>query len=274
MRHVDQLAVAEHCRIFEYITGSRLYGTDTEASDTDYAGIYIAPPEQMLSPFCPPEPAKGIGDRILHELSRFMSLLVRQIPNALEALFVDEEYILCTTPEYQEIRWIREHILSSLSRKPYGGYATAQMRRLKNAADALQKTGETRAGRNEKRAALELMHGYDTKHAMHMIRVLHAGIDLQIDGIVKTRGPNVEHLRDILQGKFTLHEVLAMYEDLSNQLKHCATVLPDTPDIALITSLSKDLYQEHWQRNPMDFSLFLSETSQSDESTSEITCTM
>jgi predicted nucleotidyltransferase len=64
--------------ILEGITGSVAYGLDTEDSDEDVKGIYVAPTEAVLSLNKPRETFDHTEpDWTYHELGKFMSLAIK-----------------------------------------------------------------------------------------------------------------------------------------------------------------------------------------------------
>ncbi len=113
--------------------GSHAYGTDVDTSDTDIRGICI---EQMreywgLSSYEQFEDRET--DTVIYGLKKVVNLLVNCNPNVIE--------ILGTAPEHQFIlteegRMLKENAMLFISKKAFqsfGGYATAQLRRLQNA---------------------------------------------------------------------------------------------------------------------------------------------
>src|SRR6185436_7068494 len=60
-----------------------------------------------------------------------------------------------------------------------------------------------RAERNPQRAELETRYGYDTKHAMHLIRLLRMGEEVLSGKGVIVRRPDAADLRAIREGAWT-----------------------------------------------------------------------
>ena len=87
---------------YEYVRGSQLYNTalppvnGVEQSDTDYGGVYIAPQEMLMG--LPknylPQVSDEKHDCTYYELGRWVELLMKANPNALESLFVPEDKIV------------------------------------------------------------------------------------------------------------------------------------------------------------------------------------
>lgn len=243
---MDQIRISQQHRIMECISGSRACGTSTPTSDTDYRGLFIGVPESILTPFYPVEQVEGPGDRVLYEIGKFLKLAADQNPNILELLWVRESDVLFTTPWYQALRDIRGRILSTKARHTFGGYAHAQMKRLKNAADQVAETGKSRPGRNPARAQLEQEHGYDTKHAMHLVRLLRMGLEVLQEGQLRVYRPDAAELLEIRDGKYSLAEILQMAEELDQQLAQISSDLPRSVDTAFLARHLKGLYLEYW----------------------------
>lgn len=75
-------------------------------------------------------------------------------------------------------------------------------------------------GRNEKRAKLERVYGYDTKHAMHLFRLLLNAKELILTGTYNPRlsGKNLEMVKDIREGRMLYKDVVEKSKSLKNEL--------------------------------------------------------
>jgi len=90
----------------------------------------------------------------------------------------------------------------------------------KKDTDAIAKLWEWRTKRNEKRSILEEKFGYDTKHLSHTIRLLIGGANILKTGEYHPRlsGDNLKLVREVLSGKFTYDEVIAMATKAEEEL--------------------------------------------------------
>ena len=124
----------EKYRIFEAITGSQLYGTNTPLSDVDYRGVVVPPMRVLLNPFYPFE-QKDRGfeedDRTLYALSKFFQLCADSNPNIIELLFIPKQNIVLTTKYWDKIIQNRELFLSTKARFSFSGYAMSQLNAIK-----------------------------------------------------------------------------------------------------------------------------------------------
>ena len=115
--------------LFEYIRGSQSHGLATEKSDVDTGGVYIA----SFDKFCGNDVEETIADEkndnSWFELGKFMELVSKSNPNALEAFFVPDECVLFEHPLFTEIKKHREEFLSKECLASFGGYAIAQIKR-------------------------------------------------------------------------------------------------------------------------------------------------
>jgi hypothetical protein len=76
-------------------------------------------------------------------------------------------------------------------------------RRYRSALRKWQQYEEWKRTRNAARAELERQHGYDTKHAMHLIRLLRMAEEIVSKGRVLVRRPDAEELRAVRRGAAT-----------------------------------------------------------------------
>ena len=88
--------------------------------------------------------------------------------------------------------------------------------------------------RNEKRSKLEEEFGYDTKHAMHLVRLMRMGVEALRDCKIIVKRPDAQELLEIRNGKWTYEEVLKFAEDMDNEVRNVwykKTMLPKKPDV-------------------------------------------
>ena len=115
--------------IYEYVRGSHCHGIETEESDIDLGGVFIEQNVMLLG--------LGIGykdevknesnDEVYWELKKFIRLLSESNPTAIEALFVDDEFVTVEDPVITEIKKNRDMFLTKKCFKPFGNYAIEQI---------------------------------------------------------------------------------------------------------------------------------------------------
>lgn len=104
---------------------------------------------------------------------------------------------------------------------PKGGFRfpdTQQERAYRAALKHWQNYQSWRANRHPQRAALEALHGYDTKHAAHLLRLYRMGIEILREGVVQVRRPDAAWLREVLGGRYSYDELMALVADLRREL--------------------------------------------------------
>lgn len=76
--------------------------------------------------------------------------------------------------------------------------------------------------RNPVRAELERQHGYDTKHAMHLIRLMRMGLEVLERGELLVRRPDAAELIAIRDGALSFDDLLASAARLEEQMRSAA----------------------------------------------------
>lgn len=117
---------------YKYVRGSQLYNTALPdgQSDVDYGGVYIADNDVLLglSANYEPQISDEKHDTTYYELGRWVELLMKANPNALESLFVPEDKIIGDI--HPAIQLIRDNKELFLTKECFGslcGYAKSQV---------------------------------------------------------------------------------------------------------------------------------------------------
>ena len=99
------------------------------------------------------------------------------------------------------------------------------------------------SGRNEARSILERKYGYDTKHGMHLVRLMRMCEEILRDGIVLVRRPDAEELLAIRNGAWTYEQLMTWARDMDARMAAVAATsrLPNSPDRAAINALCVEL---------------------------------
>lgn len=118
---------------YEYVRGSTLYGTAIEGvSDVDYGGVYIVPKEDLLGlpEFYEPQVSDEKHDVTYYELGRWVELLMKANPNALESLYAPDDKIIGDIhPAIRMIIENRELFLTKECFASLSGYAVSQIKK-------------------------------------------------------------------------------------------------------------------------------------------------
>ena len=74
--------------IYRCVSGSRAYGLETDDSDTDLRGVYLAPAELQWSLFGAPDQFEDSARQwVVWELQKFLVMALKANPNILECLY-------------------------------------------------------------------------------------------------------------------------------------------------------------------------------------------
>ena len=117
---------------YKFIRGSVLYNTNIDTSDTDYGGVYILPNEKLLGlpHFYQDQVSDEKHDTTYYEFNRWVELLMKANPNALESLFAPKDKVIGDVhPAVQLIIDNRDMFLTKECFKSLSGYAYAQIQK-------------------------------------------------------------------------------------------------------------------------------------------------
>lgn len=106
-----------------------------------------------------------------------------------------------------------------------------------------------RRNRNVDRSQLEELHGYDTKHAMHLIRLLRIGEEVLTTGSYNVLRPDADELLEIRNGKWSYDEVVKYAEGKDEYIrKHLYDIsdLPKKPNIHIAAKVLMEIQDLVW----------------------------
>ena len=199
--------------IYQCVIGSRAYGLDDADSDVDRRGFYLPPADKQWSLAGVPEQLeKTIGDEVYWEAEKFVRLVLKANPLALESLYTP--LVEHMTPLAGELIALRPRLLSRRIFHTYGGFAASQHRKLQNEFIA---KGTVK-----------------WKYVMHMLRLLLAGATALERGVLTLNvGEDGERLLAIRRGEISMDECNAWRVELQARLDRAAIIspLPEQPDI-------------------------------------------
>ncbi len=113
--------------LFDTVAGSHAYGTAITGSDEDRRGVFVAPLAFLLGLDSIEQVADERSDQVYYELGHFVSLLLKNNPNALELLAMPDDCHRHRHPLFAKLR--PEIFLSRLCAKTFGEYAMGQIRK-------------------------------------------------------------------------------------------------------------------------------------------------
>lgn len=198
--------------IYRCVVGSRAYGLDSDDSDTDQRGIYLAPADLQWSLFGAPEQFEDNASQSCYwELQKFLTMALKANPNILECLY--SPMVETVTPLGAELVAARQGFLSQMIFQTFNGYAMSQFKKIEQ---DIRNQGAVR-----------------WKHAMHLLRLLLTGAATLREGRVPVR---VEGHRDRLvvvkRGEMPWADVDTWRQELHRDFERALTEtkLPERPD--------------------------------------------
>lgn len=110
-------------------------------------------------------------------------------------------------------------------------YLMGQERKFQTAVNEWRQYGTWKQERNEARAELEAKFGYDTKHGMHLVRLLRMGREVLAGEGVKVFRPDREELLAIRAGAWSFEQLIDWAEkaDADLDAAYQASALPRVP---------------------------------------------
>lgn len=201
--------------------------------------IYRSAAEREHKHDAPSQP--GDLDLVIYSLRKWLRLALQGNPTVLTALFVPFEQCIDIDGRGHQLQEMAPSIVSRRAGARYLGYLTSQKQRL---------LGE-RGQKGVRRPDLEEKFGFDTKYAMHMLRLGYQGVELLTTGrlTLPMADPVRQHVRDVREGKVPLNDVLSEVGDLEVQLNDLRSVspLPEEPDTDLVEAWMLEAYLASWK---------------------------
>ncbi|MET8995280.1 nucleotidyltransferase domain-containing protein [Amycolatopsis sp. NPDC004169] len=228
-------AIAAQGTILRCQVGSGLHGTAVDGQDDrDEMGLCVEPAEyvsglkrfeQYVFRTQPEGVRSGPGDLdlIVYSLRKWMRLALSGNPTVLLPLFVPANEIVAITELGHDLRANSGRIVSRQAGLRFAGYLRTQRARMLE--------GSLKVNRPE----LIAKYGFDTKYAMHMVRLGVQGVELLETGRMTLPIPEpwLSWLRDLRRGKHTQDEAIAAAAELQDRLDRLtrgASPLPEEPD--------------------------------------------
>lgn len=195
--------------------GSHLYGTNIETSDWDYRGVCVLPRAfvyglNTFEQYHSPEDCDV--DLCVFSLRKFVNLCLRCNPNVLEILWCPPEKRVINYYLWDWLYKERRSFLSKRAFKSFSGYAMSQLHKV--------------------RASCERDGTYDSKNAMHLVRLMRMGNEILRDGEVIVVRPDADYLLAIRNHEVPLEAIIEEHDrqfSLMSDLRD-SSPLPDNPD--------------------------------------------
>jgi predicted nucleotidyltransferase len=243
-------SVARRGCIVRAVVGSTVHGlANPGTDDRDEMGVCVEPPEYVLGlrPFehwvfrtqdegVPSGP--GDVDLTIYGLRKYCRMALKGSPTVLLLMFIDGEHVIERTELGVELQALAPSFLSKRTGRAFLGYVDSQRRGL---------LGERHATRTRE---LSASHGYDTKYAMHALRIAHQGIELLTTGRITlpVAQPERDRLMQVRRGEIAFSDVLDRLHQQSAALEHILLDdrLPDRSDHEAVDRFLTRAYEQTW----------------------------
>ena len=284
---MTELPFWERNLIYRVRSGSRAYGLERPDSDEDTRGVCIPPVEYLLGLQTFEQHEDETQNHTVFALAKFVRLALDANPNIIETLYTDPQHVLCINRHGERLVAARSLFLSRRVGERFSGYAIDQLQRMErhhrwlvdppaspprpeefgardvggryrwphsDAERAYRAAAKHWANyqawlrnRNPARAELEARYGYDTKHAMHLLRLLRMGEEILREGVVRVLRPDAEWLLMVRNGALTYDQVLTYAAEHKARLAATTaqSPLPEEPDEKAADRLLIELQTEY-----------------------------
>jgi len=167
--------------------------------------------------------------------------MAKQDPSSLEASKTSQ-----TAPTAQAPPPHRIHVKEDVETLPCKGPREAVSRIRSRRPD--EAIARSKRGENVHLAELEELHGYDTKYAMHVIRLYGEAKELMENGRITLPRPNRDELIEIRKGKYSLTEIqeLGWQLEIEALAAQTSSPLPDRVGREAISNLLTDVQLQLW----------------------------
>lgn len=271
--HASELArrIAERGLILRTQVGSGVHGTAVSGQDDrDEMGICLEPPEFVTGLGRVPnglagesarvvfeqyerhtvwdEPGglanrSGAGDLdvVVYSARKWARLALGGNPTVLLVLFTPDDETMFRDQTGAELVANADRFVSQQAADRFLGYLRGQKAAM---------TGE--AGAHTNRPELVAVHGYDTKYAMHALRLGRQGVELLTTGRITLPMPEPDrgYLRAIRRGEVALADVVAEVERAEQQLEtlRASDAVPEHPDRRWVDRWLHASHLAYWAR--------------------------
>ena len=261
--------IAEDGMILRVQVGSGVHGTSvTGQDDRDEMGLCLEPPQFVTGLARVPNGTRGQAplvrfeqyerhtawdrpgglanrsgagdlDVIIYSARKWARLALAGNPTVLLVLFVPDEEVVFRNQAGAELARNAHRFVSRLAAGRFLGYLKAQKAAM---------TGQ--AGAHTNRPELVAVHGYDTKYAMHALRLGLQGIELLTTGRITlpVPPPHRDTLRAVRRGDLQLADVLDLITGAEARLTELrdSSALPEQPDRPWVDGWLHHSYLNFW----------------------------
>lgn len=251
---VTSREIAEPNTILRGTVGSTVHGLHLEGSDDrDEMGVCLEPREHVVGfgkfqQWVHRDQPEGVRsqpgdlDLTVYSLRKWAWLALRGNPTVLLLLFVPPEECQVRTKHGKALQYLAPAFASKRAGKAFLGYLMQQSKRM---AGELGQKGVNRP-------ELVRRYGFDTKYAMHALRLGYQGVEYMKTGRITlpVPEPHRSFLRAVRQGDVTMTAIQSGLCGLEHEIEDLlqTSPLPDEPDVATVERFVMDAYEQQWER--------------------------
>jgi uncharacterized protein len=243
--------IAEEGEILRALVGSTVHGlVRAGTDDRDEMAVCIEPPEYVIGlqrfehyvfRTQPEGHPSGPGDLdlVVYSLRKYARLALKGSPTVLLLLFAPDNAVLSRTGLGRRLQELAPAFIARRTGRAFIGYLDAQRRGL---------VGDRYAPSRAREASEE--HGYDTKYAMHALRIGYQGKELLETGRITLPVPQPirARLMDVRMGSVPLADVLEELDSVVADLEVLvdSSPLQPEPDVLAVDQFLIEAYNEAW----------------------------
>jgi len=222
--------------------GSRTYGTHTPVSDVDIQGFFIPNLEYLIGLKQVEQVelnfknVRGVLiEGTIFSIPKIFKLLSECNPNVLEMLWIRESDMIYKNNVAEKVLANKDLFISKKVKHTFGGYAHAQLQRMKRV--------NINANLNPLRRQRREEFGYDTKNALHLIRILTMGYEILVEKTLNVWREDREYLKAILAGEYNFEYIQQLADKKFDLLEeaYIKSDLPEKVDYSKIEDLLKTI---------------------------------
>lgn len=234
--------------ILRGVVGSTAHGTAVDGQDDrDEMGVFIEAPElccglTSLDHYIYRDKPEGVRseagdlDLTMYSLRKFCRLAEQGNPSVVILLWLPQHIV--KTELGSALVNMREAFISRESGNRFLGYLVAQKMKM-----------EGKRANTTNRPELIEKYGFDTKFAMHALRLAYEGIEMLTSRTITlpVAEPNLSVLRGVRTGRYSLYQALEMIDTAEMQLRELLKDCNWKTDRARINAFMVKAHQAHWQ---------------------------
>ena len=194
------------------VGGSHSYGTNVKTSDLDIRGCALNTKEEILTNVNFEQFVNEDTDTTIYSFNKLISLLSNCNPNTIEILGLKPEHYLYVSMIGRQLIDNKDLFLSQRAIYSFGGYATAQLRRLDN--KAIRTVEQDKREKHILNSILNAKYTFPDKYFEHDTDAINLYIDKS-----QQEEYDTEIFMDINLKHYPLRDYKSMWSEMNNIVK-------------------------------------------------------